>query len=219
MAEAKLSRKERKELEAQQAREQAEWDAKYAAKQQKKEIQKLIVEIEKSEKDIIANAAAAKTKGYNDVYRVQLSALKVARARKTQAEKFLFQIDTMEKMKSLSDSSSKLLGSMGEIMNTLGALSLNKDEMKKSQMDFNNAQKNLDQQSRSIEMFFNQMEMSLPEEDDEMMSDVGYANEDLEKEINSFILGESGVGAGSPGANVSQSANDEMEQLRQMLSN
>lgn len=212
--EKKLSRKERKALEAEQAREQMEWDAKFAAKQKKKEIQKLIVEIEKSEKDIIANAAAAKTKGYNDVYRVQLSALKVARARKTQAEKFLFQIDTMEQMKSLSDSSQKLLGSMGDIMNTLGKLALDKDEMKKSQMDFANAQRNLDKQSQSIEQFFSQMEMNLPDEDDEMMSDVGFASEDLEKEINSFILGERSSGSSNP---TSQAANDEIAQLREML--
>ena len=218
MADLKLSRKERKALEAQQAREQAEWDAKYEAKAKKKEIQKLITEIEKSERDIIANAAAAKTKGYNDVYRVQLSALKVARARKTQAEKFLFQIDTMEKMKSIADSSQKLLVSMGDIMNTLGKLTLDKEEMKTSQMNFASAQKNLDQQSRSIEQFFSQMEMTLPDEDDEIMTDIGYSNDDLEKEVNSFILGESGV-RNSLGENISQSATDEMDQLRQLLNN
>ena len=214
----KLSRKEKKEIEAQQAREQAEWDAKFAAKQEKKKIQKLITDIEKSEKEIIANAAAAKTKGYNDVYRVQLSALKVARARKTQAEKFLFQIDTMEKMKSLSDSSKDLLGSMNNIMSTLGSLSIDKDEMRKNQQDFMNAQKNLNMQSQSIEQFFNQMEMSLPDEEDDIMEDVSYGNEDLENEINSYILGQSGVGQGSaaPG-NMSQSANDEIAQLQQLL--
>ena len=208
----KLSRKERKELEAQQAKEQLEWDAKFAAKQKKKEIQKLIAEIGKKEKEIIANAAAAKTKGYNDVYRVQLSALKVARARKVQAEKFLFQIDTMEQMKSLSDSSQNLLGAMGDIMNTLGKLALDKDEMRQSQLDFANAQRNLDKQSQSIEQFFSQMEMNLPDEDDDMMADVGYGNEDLESEINSFILGESTGGSG-----MSEAENDEIAQLRQML--
>jgi hypothetical protein len=208
----KLSRKEKKELEAQQAKEQLEWDAKFAAKQKKKEIQKLIAEIEKKEKEIIANAAAAKTKGYNDVYRVQLSALKVARARKVQAEKFLFQIDTMEQMKSLSDSSQKLLGAMGDIMNTLGKLALDKDEMRQSQLDFANAQRNLDKQSQSSEQFFSQMEMNLPDEDDDMMADVGYGNEDLESEINSFILGENTGGSG-----MSEAENDEIAQLRQML--
>ncbi len=216
MFDAIRARKEKKELEAQQAREKAEWDAKYVAKSKKKEIGKLIADIEKSEKDIIANAAAAKMKGYNDIYRAQLSALKVARARKTQAEKFLFQIDTMEKMKSLSDSSHKLLGSMGEIMNTLGKLSMDPNEMKKSQMDFMGAQKNLDQQSRSIEQFFAQMEACLPEEDDDMMMDVDYSHDELDREVNAYILGQGGT-IGAADQNVPQNTNDEMEQLRQML--
>ena len=218
MLDALRARKEKKELEAQQAREKAEWDAKYAAKTKKKEITKLITDIEKSEQEIIANAAAAKVKGYNDIYRTQLSALKVARARKTQAEKFLFQIETMEKMKALSDSSHKLLGAMGEIMNTLGKVSMDPNEMKKSQMEFMGAQKNLDQQSRSIDQFFAQMEACLPDEDDTMMMDVDYSHEDLDREINAFILGQNGGAATTTGnQTASASTNNEVEQLRQLL--
>lgn len=217
MFDAIRARKEKKELEAQQAKDKAEWDAKYTAKSKKKEITKLITDIEKSEQEIIANAAAAKVKGYNDIYRVQLSALKVARARKTQAEKFLFQIETMEKMKTLSDSSHKLLGAMGEIMNTLGKLSMDPNEMKKSQMEFMGAQKNLDQQSRTIEQFFSQMEACLPDDDDEMMMDVDYSHDDLDREINAFILGQNGGVAANGSQNVSAATNDEVEQLRQLL--
>lgn len=217
MFDAIRARKEKKELAEQQAREQAEWDAKQAAKTNKREIAKLIAGIEKNEQQIIANAAAAKVKGYNDIYRTQLSALKVARARKTQAEKFLFQIETMECMKSLADNSQKLLGSMGEIMNTLGKLTLDKNEMKKNQMDFMNAQKTLEQQSFSIEQFFAQMEAGLPDEDDSMMMDVDYSHEDLDREINAYILGQNGGVAVNGGQNVSAAANDEVEQLRQLL--
>lgn len=213
----KLSRKERKALEAQEAREQLEWESKFAAKQEKKKIEKLIVDISKAEKDIIANAAQAKLKGYGDVYKVQLSALKVARARKTQAEKFLFQIDTMEKMKSLSDSSTALLGSMNTIMGSLGKLSLNKDEMRKSQQEFASAQRNLGQQAQTIEQFFSQMEMSLPDEEDSIMDDVGYGNEALEKEIDNFIMGEAPVANVQGGAKTVE--NDEFAELRGMLGN
>ena len=217
MFDAIRARKEKKELAEQQAKEQAEWDAKQAAKTNKREIAKLIAGIEKNEQQIIANAAAAKVKGYNDIYRTQLSALKVARARKTQAEKFLFQIETMECMKSLADNSQKLLGSMGEIMNTLGKLTLDKNEMKKNQMDFMNAQKTLEQQSFSIEQFFAQMEAGLPDEDDSMMMDVDYSHEELDREINAYILGQNGGVAANGGQNVSAAANDEVEQLRQLL--
>lgn len=212
MAEEKLSRKERKALEEAKAREQAEWEAKYEAKNRKKEIQKLIAEIEKSERVIIANAAAAKAKGYSDVYSVQLSALKVARARKTQAEKFLFQIDTMEQMKSISGNSQKLLSAMGGIMNTLGKLALDKDEMKKSQVNFNSAQKNLDKQSMTIEQFYSQMEMTLPEEESDILGDIGFSGADLEGEISSYMSGESSGGSAS-----SADSGDEIEKLRAML--
>lgn len=217
MENKKLSRKERKALEEQEKREQLEWDSKFAAKQERKKIEKLILEINKSEKEIIAQAAQAKAKGYGDVYKVQLSALKVARARKTQAEKFLFQIDTMEKMKSLSESSSQLLGSMNTIMNSLGKLSLDKDEMKRSQQNFATAQKSLGQQAQSIEQFFSQMEMQLPDDDDSLMEDVGYGNEDLEREINAFMTGE----APSQGMEGTQNTamNDELAQLQQLLNN
>jgi ribosomal protein L9 len=63
MFDALRARKEKKELEEQQAREQAEWDAKQAAKTSKRDITKLIANIEKNEQQIIANAAAAKVKG------------------------------------------------------------------------------------------------------------------------------------------------------------
>ena len=212
MAEEKLSRKERKALEEAKAREQAEWEAKYEAKNRKKEIQKLIAEIEKSERVIIANAAAAKAKGYSDVYSVQLSALKVARARKTQAEKFPFQIDTMEQMKSISGNSQKLLSAMGGIMNTLGKLALDKDEMKKSQVNFNSAQKNLDKQSMTIEQFYSQLEMTLPEEESDILGDIGFSGADLEGEISSYMSGESSGGSAS-----STDSGDEIEKLRAML--
>ena len=185
----KISKKEKRELELQEAREQAEWDAKFAAKQEKKKISKLIEDITKSEKDIMANAAVAKSKGYADVYKQQLSALKLARARRMQAEKFLFQIDSMEKMKSIADSSTELLGSMGNIMNTLGRLSLDKDEMRKTQQNFMQTQKNLTQQSMTIEQFFNQMEMMLPEEDEFLEDDGGILESGLEDEISAILEG------------------------------
>jgi len=183
----KLSRKERKEQEAQEAREQAEWDAKLAAKQEKARIKKLIDEIGKSEQELMENAALAKSKGYADVYRQQLSALKVARARKIQAEKFLFQIDSMEKMKSISDSTSSLLGSMNNIMGTLGKLSLDKEKMRETQMNFAQAQRTLGQQSQSIERFFGSMEMALPEEDEFIEEGGGILESSLEDEIAAML--------------------------------
>ena len=182
----KLSKKERKEQAAREAREQAEWDAKLAAKQEKAKIKKLIDEIGKSERELIESAAAAKAKGYADVYHQQLSALKIARARKVQAEKFLFQIDSMEKMKSISDSSGALLSSMNTIAGTLGKLSLDKEEMRKTQQNFMQSQRTLSQQSQSIERVLTTIEMTLPE-DDELIEEGGVFESELEGEIAALL--------------------------------
>ena len=215
MEDRKLSRKERKALEEQEKREDREREAAFLAKQEKKKIEKLLAEIIKAESEIIAQAAQAKAKGYGDIYRQQISALKLARARKTQAEKFLFQMDTMEKMKSLSKSSSALLGSMNTIMSSLGKLSLDKNEMKKSQQNFASAQKNLDHQSQTIEQFFSQMEMHLPDDDDSLMDDAGYGNEALEAEINAYMAG--GATVNNAGLAQGSAGNDELSQLQQLL--
>ena len=125
-------------------------------------------------------------------------------------------MDTMEKMKNLAKSSTALLGSMNTIMASLGKLSLDKNEMKKSQQNFANAQKNLGQQSQTIEQFFSQMEMHLPDDDDSLMDDVSYGNEALENEVMAFMSGDS---VGSNTQNNSQTANDEFAELRGLLGN
>lgn len=196
MFEEKLSRKERKAAEAERVKEEAEWEAKQAASKAKRDAKKFIEEISKVEKGIIESAAMAKAKGYADIYRQQLSALKVARARRVQAEKFLFQVDTMEKMKSISAQSSTLLASMNGVMGTLGKLTLDKDEMKRTQQNFAQSQRNLEQQSGSIEQFFMGMEQYLPEEETFVDSD-GIMESDLEKEISSFQEMSAGTGAGN----------------------
>lgn len=185
MLEEKLSRKERKAAEAERVREEAEWAAKQAAGKAKRDAKKFIEEVTKAERGIIESAAVAKAKGYADVYRQQLSALKIARARRVQAEKFLFQVDTMEKMKSISAQSSTLLESMNAVMGTLGKLTLDKDEMRKTQQNFAQSQRNLEQQSNSIEQFFMGMEQYLPEEESFIDTDT-IAVTDLEQEIADF---------------------------------
>ena len=94
--EEKAEIKKKQQEAAENAKAEAEWEAKYAAKTEKKKVQKLIAEIEQKEQALIKNAAEAKSKGYMDVYRTQISFIKVARTRKMQAEKFLFQVDAME---------------------------------------------------------------------------------------------------------------------------
>jgi hypothetical protein len=124
-----------------------------------------------------------------DVYRTQISFIKVARTRKMQAEKFLFQVDAMETMKSISDSSTGLLNSMGAIATTLGSLTIDKAAMMETQKNFIKTQEKLSRQNDMLEEFSSSMEMTMDEVD---ISDLegGYGDLDklIEKDIDSFIV-------------------------------
>lgn len=215
--ETKKEKQERLAKEAEDAKMQAEFDAKYTAKTKKKEVQKMIAAIDKTEKELIANAAAAKSKGYIDVYKNVLSSIKIARARKMQAEKFLFQIDSMEKMKSISDSSVGLLGAMNEIMGTLGKLSIDPAAMMESSKNFAKTQQLLEKQGMQIEQVTSSMEMVLP--DDSEMSDMGLTNSDvIENEIDTYIIQQSGLMNGAmPGSAGVGASNADTEDLKKLL--
>lgn len=214
--ETKKEKQARLAQEAEDAKMQAEFDAKYTAKTKKKEVQKMIAAIDKTEKELIASAASAKAKGYADVYKNIVSSIKIARARKMQAEKFLFQIDSMEKMKSISDSSVGLLGAMNEIMGTLGKLSIDPAAMMESSKNFAKTQQLLEKQGMQIEQVTSSMEMVMP--DDAELSDMGLTNSDvIDGEIDRFIIEQSGAfsaGIGAPaGAAASNADTDDLKKL------
>ncbi len=197
------------------ARADAEFEAKYAAKQEKKRVEKMITEIDQSVQSLITKAAAAKQKGYTGVYRQCVSFIKVARARRQQAEMFLFQVDAMQDMKSLADSSKDLLGSMGNIMNTLGKLSMDKEVMMSAQRDFANTQRELEKQTANIDMFLSGMEMSMP--DDMGMDASLFSDADIDAEIDSFIVDSTLKNAGNISGEASDSQDAEIDYLKQML--
>ena len=180
-----LSRKERKAAEAEKLRSELEATARVEARTGKKKVKKLIAELEQSEQSLIEAASIAKSKGYTDVYRQQLSALKVARVRKMQAEKFLFQIETMETMKSITESSAELLGTMGSIMGTLGKISGNKDAAAVTKQNLSKTQHNLHSQSLTIDRFFDQLTCDIPDDGDED-SETDTLETSLENEIQAF---------------------------------
>jgi hypothetical protein len=117
-----------KKLKRQQAEEDAkanaEFEAKFAAKTEKKKVEKTIAEVDKSLQILMNKAAEAKSKGYEDVYRQCVGMIKITKGRKIQAEKFLFQMDAMQEIQNVSKNSMELLGSMNNIMSSLGKLSL-----------------------------------------------------------------------------------------------
>ncbi|MBE6625467.1 MAG: hypothetical protein E7622_07485 [Ruminococcaceae bacterium] len=205
--EEKAEIKRKQQEAADNAKAEAEWEAKYAAKTEKKKVQKLIAEIEQKEQALIKNAAEAKSKGYMDVYRTQISFIKVARTRKMQAEKFLFQVDAMETMKSISDSSTGLLNSMSAIASTLGSLTIDKAAMMETQKNFVKTQEQLSRQNDMLEEFSASMEMTMDEVDvSDLESGYGDLDKLIENDIDSFIQS-------------SNAGNADISSYEQMLSN
>jgi hypothetical protein len=202
---AEIKRKQQEAID--NAKAEAEWEAKYAAKTEKKKVQKLIAEIEQKEQALIKNAAEAKSKGYMDVYRTQISFIKVARTRKMQAEKFLFQVDAMETMKSISDSSTGLLNSMSAIASTLGSLTIDKAAMMETQKNFIKTQEQLSRQNDMLEESSSSMEMTMDEVDvSDLESGYGDLDKLIENDIESFIQN-------------SNAGNADISSYEQMLSN
>ena len=182
---AEIKRKEQEA--AANAKQEAELNAKMTAKTKKKEVQKLIEKIGQQEQLLIQKAAEAKAKGFMDIYRNQISFIKVARARKMQAEKFLFQVEAMETMKSIADSSSGLLDAMGAIAGTLGALTIDKGAMLEVQKNFAKTQEQLDRQNMLLDEFTSGMEMSMDEVDVSDIDSPGLKEQDIANDIDLYI--------------------------------
>ena len=214
-------KKKKKAEEEAAAKAEAEYQAKFAAKQEKKKVEKTITEIDKSIANFIAKAAEAKQKGYADMYRQCVSFIKTARVRKKQAEMFLFQVDAMQEMQNITKNSSELLKSMNTVMSTLGKLSVDKSVLIKSQKDFMTAQAELNKQTDSIGMALSSMDDFMTDSED---SSVSFADEDIDAEINSFMQSSASFNT-APAAGTGSSAStstggsqaDDMANLRSML--
>ncbi len=209
--------KEKKQKKAEEEARQkadAEFEAKFAAKQERKKVEKIIAEMEKSAQNLVAKAAEAKMKGQGTIYRNYVSALKIARARKTQAETFLAQMDAMQEMQSITNSSKELLGSMGKIMSSLGKLTLDRNAMIESQRDFARVQQDLDRQGATIESYLSGTETMLPDDTEGSISDVSVDSE-IDNEINAYIAGNA-MGRNPAGASGSSS---EVEAYKNLLNN
>lgn len=210
------NKKQMKEEAAAAARAEAEFKAKYTAKQEKRNVEKNISEIDKSIAGFIARAAEAKSKGYTDMYRKCISFIKVARMRKKQAEMFLFQIDAMQEMQSISKNSNALLGSIKNIMTTLGGLSVDKAVISAMSGDFQKTQMELDKQSGNIEMALSGLEMQMPYDEDDADS---LADSEIEREIDNYAASNSVDVSEKSETATEKSIDSEMDYLQSLLKN
>lgn len=202
-------KKLKRQQEEEEAKINAEYEAKFAAKQERKKVEKTIAEVDKSLQILMTKAAAAKSKGYEDVYRQCVGMIKITKGRKMQAEKFLFQMDAMQEIQNVSKSSMDLLGSMNTIMNSLGKLSLDKSVLLNTQKNFSQAQRELDMQSNTIEGFIEGMTMNMP--DDDVLS-AGVSDSSIDADIDAMLLGNQ-----INNATVSAPGSDDMADLKKLL--
>jgi hypothetical protein len=202
--ESKEKKAKRLEEEA-RAKADAEYYAKREAEQQKRKIEKMIAETDKSIEELKAQAASAKANGYAPVYKQCVSFIKVAKTRRAQAEMFLAQINAMQQMKKLADNSKALLGSMNSVMNSLGKLSMDPEVMRGIQRDFDTAQMELDKQSDKIDVFLDGIDTSMVD-DSEIDSEL-FSDADIDSEIDALLANSALSNAGAPGK--SDSAQDD----------
>lgn len=206
-------RKKKKEEELSKMKADAEFNAKYTAKQERKNVEKVIVEIDNSIKVFYDKAIEAKNKGYNDMYKKCISFIKIAKMRKKQADMFLFEMDAMQQMQSISKNSKELFTSMKSVMGTLGKLSIDKAVISNMNTDFRKTQAELDKQSSNIEMALSGMEMQITDNfDDDEISD-----DEIEMEISGMM--NKSDNTKSDFKTSDRSADDEMEYLQSLLKN
>ena len=207
--------KEEKQKAAENAKFEAEVNAKIAASTEKKKIEKMVAETEKAIAELTNQAAAAKAKGYEPVYRQCVNFIKVAKARRAQAEMFLAQINMMQQMKKLADNSKTLLGSMNNVMSSLGKLSMDPEVMRNIQKDFTSAQVALDAQNDKLDAFYDGMEMVMPEDTD--LDVEQFSDADIDAEIDSLLANNALNNAGVSSGAGSSADKDTMAYLNSVL--
>ncbi len=208
-------RKQRKEEEAAAAKAEAEFQAKQTAKQEKRKIEKTIGNIDQTIENFMQKAIVAKGKGNVDVYQKCVGFIKVCKMRRTQAENALFTIESMELMKEIADNSSALLESMGNVMSTLGALSVDKSVLMATQKNYQKTQLELDKQSATIESMLGSMEMLAESSSDNLSVDDGAIEAEIAKRagdgLDDLDIGGSFSGSSADGID------DDLERLKKLV--
>lgn len=203
-------------LEAEEnAKYEKEFEAKQRVKEEKAKVERLIKDIDKSLESMMQKAANAKQEGFEEVYRQCVLFIKTAKARKKQAKMFLFQMEAMEEMKAISQSSNQLLGSINNIMNSLGKLSIDKSVMMNAQKDFSATQRELNRQSATLDQFLSGMEMNI---DDTDVSGDQFSDTAIENEISAFMQGGSVSAPTQSTAPASSSKVNDLDDIKKMLS-
>lgn len=150
-------KKEKKALELKRKKEDAEFEAKYQAKIEMRNVEKYINQIDGSIEKLFDKAIDAKKKGLDKTFQQIATQIKIMRARKSQAENFKFQYDLMLEMKDINAASVSFLNSMQTVMQGMGNITFSGEELRAAKDTFDKSMDGLSNQSdlldNALQMF------------------------------------------------------------------
>ena len=193
--------------------EDEEFDLKFKVKRAKRETEKQIKKLDDSIAESIAKAADAKCKGYKDVYLQYKTLIRYSRARKIQAEKFLYQMDAMMQMRDIQGQTKILVGNMATIIGSLGALTFDNDAIRDMQKNADSIGRALDQQSMQIERA---LDMMSGLNDDVELDASGIDDDTIDSDINDYIVKNSIGSMGAPGT-VNAASDADIDKYKKVI--
>ncbi|MEG1609544.1 MAG: hypothetical protein RR348_06710, partial [Clostridia bacterium] len=144
-------KRQKREEEEQRKREDAEFDAKYNAKIESKNVEKYIKTLDASVEKLMDKAVQAKKLGLDKSFRQLASQIKVLKLRQQQAQAFMFQYDVMLEMKDTSKASAEFLKSMNIISESLGGMNFAKEEIMNTKKILAQSNANIEKQNMMID--------------------------------------------------------------------
>lgn len=214
--EKRLARQE----EEQRKRDDAEFEARYAAKTEAKNVEKYIKTISDSIEKLMSKAVEAKKLGLEKSFVQLATQVKVLKLRQKQAQSFMFQYDIMLDMKDISKASTTFMQSMNVIMESLGGMNFAKEEMEASRKILAKSNSNLEKQTMMIDNVLETFDsVGFGEEADSNGS--GLDISDVENEVFARMGAASNTNSAEtnvvPKVNDEQKAQKDIEEIKRKL--
>lgn len=207
-------KKEKKALELKRKKEDAEFEAKYQAKIEMRNVEKYINQIDGSIEKLFDKAIDAKKKGLDKTFQQIATQIKIMRARKSQAENFKFQYDLMLEMKDINAASVSFLNSMQTVMQGMGNITFSDEELRAAKDTFD---KSMDGLSNQSDLLDNALQMFDGVSLNDNQSAVNMTNidiSDIEAEVNGRLNVKQNV---QEETNQGASSDSQLEEIKRKL--
>lgn len=207
-------KKAKKALELKRKKEDAEFDAKYQAKIEMRNVEKYINQIDGSIEKLFDKAIDAKKKGLDKTFQQIATQIKIMRARKSQAENFKFQYDLMLEMKDINAASVSFLNSMQTVMQGMGNITFSDEELRTAKDTFD---KSIDGLNNQSDLLDNALQMFDGVSLNDNQSAVNMTNidiSDIEAEVNGRLNVKQNV---QEETNQGASSDSQLEEIKRKL--